>query len=158
VLPLVLFGIRTAFKEDLQASVAELVYGELLTPSVDPWIQHISSPSSGSTPRLPATFVHPRLPPSGHNAPGFGAPLQRPLPRPVTERKDTVTPRAREARHRVDRIKPAYILNGTDRGNGTFNPPVDAAPTIASPATPSWPSTRTTRSGRHIHFPGRFNI
>jgi transposase InsO family protein len=39
VLPLVLLGIRTAFKEDLQASVAELVYGELLTPtaeSVDP--------------------------------------------------------------------------------------------------------------------------
>jgi hypothetical protein len=38
-LPLVLLGIRTAFKEDLQASVAELVYGEplrlpgeLLTP------------------------------------------------------------------------------------------------------------------------------
>jgi cleavage and polyadenylation specificity factor subunit 1 len=42
-LPLVLLGIRTSFKEDLQASVAELVYGEplripgeLLTPTVDP--------------------------------------------------------------------------------------------------------------------------
>jgi hypothetical protein len=33
VLPLVLLGIRTAFKEDLQASVAELVYGELLAPA-----------------------------------------------------------------------------------------------------------------------------
>jgi hypothetical protein len=29
-LPLVLLGIRTAYKEDLQASVAELVYGESL--------------------------------------------------------------------------------------------------------------------------------
>jgi hypothetical protein len=29
-LPLVLLGIRSAFKEDLQASVAELVYGEPL--------------------------------------------------------------------------------------------------------------------------------
>jgi transposase InsO family protein len=29
--PLVLLGIRTAFKEDLQASVAELVYGKPLT-------------------------------------------------------------------------------------------------------------------------------
>jgi hypothetical protein len=29
-LPLVLFGIRTAFKTDLQASIAELVYGETL--------------------------------------------------------------------------------------------------------------------------------
>jgi hypothetical protein len=42
-LPLVLLGIRTAFKEDLQASAAELVYGEplripgeLLTPSANP--------------------------------------------------------------------------------------------------------------------------
>jgi hypothetical protein len=42
-LPLVLLGIHTAFKEDLQASVAELVYGEpfripgkLLTPITDP--------------------------------------------------------------------------------------------------------------------------
>jgi cleavage and polyadenylation specificity factor subunit 1 len=42
-LPLVLLGIRTAFKEDLQASVAELVYGEtlripgeLLAPAADP--------------------------------------------------------------------------------------------------------------------------
>jgi transposase InsO family protein len=40
---LVLLGIRTAFKEDLQASVAELVYGEslritceLLTPAAEP--------------------------------------------------------------------------------------------------------------------------
>jgi cleavage and polyadenylation specificity factor subunit 1 len=42
-LPLVLLGIRMAFKEDLQASVAELVYGEplripdkLLTPTATP--------------------------------------------------------------------------------------------------------------------------
>jgi hypothetical protein len=39
---LVLLGIRTSFKEDLQASVAELVYGEplripgeFLTPTTD---------------------------------------------------------------------------------------------------------------------------
>jgi hypothetical protein len=30
-LPLVLLGIRTAFKTDLQASIAELVYGEPLS-------------------------------------------------------------------------------------------------------------------------------
>jgi hypothetical protein len=42
-LPRLLLGIRTSFKEDLQASVAELVYGEplripgeLLTPTADP--------------------------------------------------------------------------------------------------------------------------
>jgi hypothetical protein len=35
-IPLVLLGIRMAFKEDLQASVAELVYGKLLTPTAKP--------------------------------------------------------------------------------------------------------------------------
>jgi hypothetical protein len=35
-LPLILLVIRMAFKEDLQASVAELVYGDLLTPTDDP--------------------------------------------------------------------------------------------------------------------------
>jgi cleavage and polyadenylation specificity factor subunit 1 len=42
-LPLVLLGIRTAYKENLQASVAEFVYGEplripgeLLTPTAEP--------------------------------------------------------------------------------------------------------------------------
>jgi hypothetical protein len=51
----------------------------------------------------------------------------------------------------IDRVKPTYILNGPDRGNYFF-PPVDLTPAIAQPAT------RTTRSGRHIHFPVRFNI
>jgi hypothetical protein len=52
----------------------------------------------------------------------------------------------------IDRVKPAYILNGADHGNYTFNPTVDATPAVAQPAT------RTTCSGRHLHFPARFNI
>jgi hypothetical protein len=40
--------------------------------------------------------VHPRLPPPGRNAPGFRAPLQRPLPGPVTKRENSATPRVRE--------------------------------------------------------------
>jgi hypothetical protein len=47
--------------------------------------------------------VHSRLPPAGHKAPSFGTPLQRPLQGPVTEREDAATPRAREARHCVNR-------------------------------------------------------
>jgi hypothetical protein len=53
-LPLVLLGICASFKEDLQASVAELVYGEplrilgeLLTPTADP-----------VDPALPITELH----------------------------------------------------------------------------------------------------
>ncbi|PNF23234.1 hypothetical protein B7P43_G18447, partial [Cryptotermes secundus] len=75
-LPLVLLGIHTAFKEDLQATVAELVYGEplripgeLLTPTakpVDP--AHLITQLRQYMARLrpipatrhasPATFVH----------------------------------------------------------------------------------------------------
>jgi cleavage and polyadenylation specificity factor subunit 1 len=70
-LPLVLLGICTSFKEDLQASVAELVYGEplripgeLLTPTANPvdpahliteLREHMTRlrPTPSSTPRLP---------------------------------------------------------------------------------------------------------
>jgi hypothetical protein len=58
----------------------------------------------------------------------------------------------------TNRIKSAYILNGTDRGNTTFNPAIDATPAVAPPATPPSPSAQTALSGRHIHFPARFNI
>jgi hypothetical protein len=68
-LPLVLLGIRTFFKEDLQASVAEFVYGELLTPTADPvnpalliteYRQHMARlrPVPAACHASPATFVH----------------------------------------------------------------------------------------------------
>jgi cleavage and polyadenylation specificity factor subunit 1 len=71
-LPLVLLGIRTAFKEDLQESVAELAYGEplstlgeLLTPTADPVYliterrQHIAhlGPVPAARHASPAIFV-----------------------------------------------------------------------------------------------------
>jgi hypothetical protein len=76
VLPLVLLGIRTAFKEDLQALAAELVYGEplripgeLLTPTANPvdpahliteLRQHMTHlrPVPATRHTSPATFVH----------------------------------------------------------------------------------------------------
>jgi hypothetical protein len=36
----------------------------------------------------------------------------------------------------ANRVKPAYIFNGTDCENTTFNPVVDATPTVAPPAAP----------------------
>jgi hypothetical protein len=57
----------------------------------------------------------------------------------------------------IDRVKSAYILNRPDRGNN-FNPPVDATPAVASPTTQPQTAIRSTRSGRHIHFPARLNI
>jgi cleavage and polyadenylation specificity factor subunit 1 len=74
--PLVLLGIRTSFKADLQASVSELVYGELLripgellTPTADPvepahlirqLRRHMARlrPVPAARHASPATFVH----------------------------------------------------------------------------------------------------
>jgi hypothetical protein len=61
--------------------------------------------------------------------------------------------RRRPATVSNDRVKPAYILNGIDRGNNTFRPPVDATLDVAPPATQPQPTTRTTRSVRHILYP-----
>jgi hypothetical protein len=78
-LPLVLLGICTAFKEDLQVSVVELMYseplripGELLTPTVNPVdpahliteiCQHMAHLRPVPTARhaSPATFMHSNL-------------------------------------------------------------------------------------------------
>jgi hypothetical protein len=75
-LPVLLFGIRTSFEEDLQASVAELVsseplriHGELLTPTADPAdpahliteLRHHMArlrPIPATRHASPATFVH----------------------------------------------------------------------------------------------------
>jgi hypothetical protein len=112
-LPLVLLRIRTSFKEDLQASVAELVYGEplqipgeLLTPTADPVdpalpiteLRQRMAPASGR-------FQQHATPPQPHSCTaisgsartsssarteyaGLWSPLQRPLPGPITERED----------------------------------------------------------------------
>jgi hypothetical protein len=68
-LPLVLLGIRTAFNTDQQASVADLVYGELLTPTTDPvesahlitkFRQHMAGlrPVPAAQYASPISFVH----------------------------------------------------------------------------------------------------
>jgi cleavage and polyadenylation specificity factor subunit 1 len=107
-LPQVLLGIHTSFKEDLQASVAELVYGkplripgELLTPSanpVDPVLlitelrQHMARlrPVLAACHASPATFMHKDLEKCTHvflrqDTTRLGAPIQWPY-QVVTER------------------------------------------------------------------------
>jgi hypothetical protein len=109
---------------------------------------------SCNTPGLPGYIrahrlleVHACLPPAGRNAQSVRAPLQRSLPGPVTERENNTNPRARQVHHRVSR-------QGQGRGTTTttFNPAADA-----TPAAPPPPIALTTRSGRHVLFPARFN-
>jgi hypothetical protein len=117
--PLVLLGIRTAFKEDLQAPVAEIVYGEplritgeLLTPTADPVDpahliaeirQHMAllTPIPETCHVPPATFVHSNLEKCTHVFlrqdttrraldPPYSGPYQV-----VAERENNANPRAR---------------------------------------------------------------
>jgi hypothetical protein len=180
---LVLLGIRTAYKEDLQASVAELVYreplripGELLTPTAEPvdpahliteLRQHMArlTPVPSARHTSPSTFVHSDLERCTHVflrqdttrralEPPYSGPYQLLSGRVKTLQ---LLVRGRPVTVSTDRVKPAYTLNGTDPGNN-FNPPVSTPPAAAPSATPPEPFTRTTRSGRHIHFPARFDI
>jgi hypothetical protein len=183
-LPLVLLGIRTAFKEDLQASVAELVYGEplripdeLLTLGTNPrdpalliseLRQHMARlrPVLAVCHAFPATFVHKDL----HNCthvflrqdtthqvlePPYRGPYQ------VLSRREKTLQllmRGKPVTMSADRVKPAYVLNETDCGSTTFNPSANTTPATAHLATPPQPpATQTTRSGRHVCFPARFN-
>jgi cleavage and polyadenylation specificity factor subunit 1 len=183
VLPLFLLGIRTAFKEDLQASVTELVHGEplripgeLLTPNanpVDPALlitelhQHMARlrPVPAAHHACPATFVHKDLRKCTHVflcqdttrqalEPPFSSPYQ------VLSRRDKTLQlliRWRPVTVSTDRVKPAYILNDTNHGNNP-KPPATATPAITPPATPPQAPIKTTRSGRRIYFPSPFNI
>jgi hypothetical protein len=52
----------------------------------------------------------------------------------------------------ADRVNPANVLNEAECGSTIFNSMTSATPDIAPP-----PATQTTRSGRRVRFPARFN-
>jgi hypothetical protein len=122
---LVILGTRTSFNTDLQASVAEFVYGEplripgeLLTLTADPvepahlitqLRRHLArlrpvpaSYHASSATSCTRTFINARMSFSVRT-PASGAPLQRFLPGPLAERENTAAPCARQACHRVCR-------------------------------------------------------
>jgi hypothetical protein len=182
-LPLVLLGIRTAYKEDLQASVAELVYGEplripgeLLTPTAEPvdpaqltteLRQHMDGlrPVPATRHTYLSTFVHSALERCTHvflrqdtTRRALEPPYIGPY-RVLSRRAKTLKllVRGRPVAVSTDRVKPAYTLNGTDHGSN-LNPPASTPPAAAPSATPPQPFAKTTRSGRRIQFPARFNV
>jgi hypothetical protein len=126
-LPLILLGIRTTLKEDLQTSVAELVYGEplripgeLLTSTADPvdpahhiteLRQHMARlrPIPATRHASPATFVHSDLEKCPHIFLRQDATLRALEPlysdayQVLSPRENTADPRATQARNRVNR-------------------------------------------------------
>jgi hypothetical protein len=169
-----LLGIRASFKEDLQASVAKLMYSELLTPTVDPALlitelcQHMVRlrPVPAACHASLVTFVHSDLGKCTHvflrqdtTRRALDPPYSSPyLVLSWREKTLQLLMCGRPVTVSADRVKPAYMLSGTDRGNSSFTQPANATLTIPPSATPPLPATRTTRSGRHIHFPAHLNI
>lgn len=170
VLPLVLLGIRSAFKDDLQTSSAELLYGEpLRLPGefFDPGIPGTTD-LSDFTARLrffaenlkpaPASrhgshkvFVFKELATAEHvflREDATRAPFQPAYtgPHKVIERGDKVFKlliKGKPVNVSMDRIKPAYVLNDV--------PPDD----VVIPQLPNSPAEppKKTRYGRQVRFP-----
>jgi cleavage and polyadenylation specificity factor subunit 1 len=177
-IPLVLLGVRKSFKADLQASVANLVYGELLRipvellpPTADPVEPaHLITQLRRHMARLrtvpalrhasSATFMHKDL----HNCtcvflrqdatrralePSYSGPYQVLLQR---EKTLQLLVSGKPVTVSADRVKPAYILNEADCGSTIFNPLAISTPNTAPP-----PAIQTTHSSRHVRFPARLS-
>lgn len=157
-LPLVLLGIRTAYKRDLDCTTAELVYGEpiripgefLITNSKQYNTQefatylrsHISKirPTPASRHASPGSFVHDSLKTASHvflRQDAVRKALEPPYTGPyrVLKRNDKTVTIANGTKSIVvslDRVKSAYIFQDD---------------------TPSEDHIVTTRSGRRVRFP-----
>lgn len=177
VLPLVLLGIRSAWKEDLQSSAAELVFGEPLR--LPGQFFSSSSPSSDSVITIPDFTTRLRehmskltpQPTSRHSNRPFYVPRdlnttthvflrEGPLHRPLQPaylgpykvlRRGTKTfdieTQGKKMTVTVDRLKPAYIENAEERA--TSPPP-------PQPSTNPDERTRKTKSGRTVRFPNYY--
>lgn len=184
-LPLVLLGIRNAYKEDLQSSAAELVYGEPLrvpgellapaTPDVEPSVlmqqlrRHMESlrPIPAARHASYATFVHKDLKDITHVFLRHDA-VRRSLEPPYsgphrvvarTDKTFKLIVRGREVIVSADRVKPAYILQEDRHATTTTSAsPAQAHTPPNAQAAPSTRPPQTTRSGRRVRFPARFDV
>lgn len=183
ILPLVLLGIRSAFKEDLQTSSAELLYGEPLrlpgeffdpgppcTTDMSDFTARLRSFAENLKP-VPASrhstqkvFVFKDLDTADQvflREDSIRAPLQPAYtgPHKVLERGNKAFKlllRNKPVTVTKDRLKPAYIL--TEKPEVTVNSPVHI-PHIHTSTGKTQPTPLNTsvpkvsRSGRHVRFP-----
>ena len=175
-LPLTLLGIRTALKQDINSTAAELVYGttlrlpgEFFTPSpttslpnpsdflnkLKSHFHHISiipprpAVNKSNIPKELVTATHVFI---RHDA--VRKPLQPPYhgPYPIVKRAAkhfTIKLNNRTDTISIDRLKPAH-LDSTEITSETSQP--QTSTTFPTPLPPS-PSPTTTRSGRRVTFP-----
>ena len=170
VLPLALLGIRTALKEDISSTAAEMVYGatlrlpgELFTPTSSPslpdpadYVSRLRTHMRRIRPLPPRpvrrdSHVSGALATTTHvfiRRDAVRRPLQPPYDGPysVLQRTDkhfTVDINGRKDTVSINRLKPAYLDSDTP------NP----APNLESTAIAPYV---TTRSGRRVQFPKYF--
>ncbi|XP_063634838.1 uncharacterized protein LOC134805470 [Cydia splendana] len=176
VLPVVLLGLRTAWKADLRCSAAEMVYGEplripgeffnsnthphnMLQPSdfVSRLKEHIShlkpQPASHHTPK--SIFVHEDLKTATYVFIRKDA-VRRSLEKPYTgshkvlsrtDKTITVESNRGPVTVSIDRVKPAFTLAEQDSRQQAAVPSSDA----------KQDPVRKTRSGRIVRFPNLFS-
>lgn len=192
-LPIVLLGLRNAYKPDIDASSAELVFGEALrlpgefvdTKFLQSTTQDQSDllcrlreriacfrPQQGSRHGTPYCYVHQDLDKCSHvmlRTDGVKPALQAPYtgPHRVLQRGARtleIAVNGKATTVSVDRVKPAYIFQDVSPAEVSRDllKPTEPAPqtqpklqTQQLPASVPQP-VRTTRSGRHVHFPARF--
>lgn len=175
VLPLVLLGIRSAYKDDLQASPADLVYGEPLrlpgefleqtadgTSDVTDFTARLRAIAQKLQP-VPTSrhgenkiFVYKALSTcdfaflredASHSSltPAYTGPHQ------IIERGDKVFKlmvKGKQVTVSIDRLKPAYIL--AEKGREANHPEL---PSPGDSGHRTRGATKTTRSGRVVRFP-----
>ncbi|BHF82041.1 hypothetical protein SprV_0802517700 [Sparganum proliferum] len=172
-LPLVMLGIRTALKPDLECSAAELVYGTTLRIPRD--FFGYSQRSADLDPsdyvqRLRQDMTHLRATPPGAPTNSVRRPLQQPYDGPFrvlsrTDKHFTIDRGGRTDVVSVDRLKAAYTEPLST--SPTEQPPLVTLPLAISqtPLTPNNPAPSLipqtiplTRSGRHVRFPDRYQL
>lgn len=183
-LPSILLGLRVAYKPDVKASPAELVYGSTLkipgeffvndrptnidSESVQLFREAMRKlrPTNTAHHSTPKTFVSKQLQTATHVfvrndsiRPSLSHPYDGPYE--VTNRKQkyfTIIIRGRRTNISIDRLKPAFTTND----NETTTAAEQTQPATSSTfqpndaATNDLLSTKTTRSGRNIKIPERF--
>ena len=187
-LPLVLLGIRTAVKEDLGCSSAELVYGsplrlpgQFFLPSLDTlpdttYLSRLKSimsqispvPTRAQSSHTP--FIHPDLQSAKfvfirHDASRSSLQPLYDGPFPVIDRSDkyfTVDISGKQDTVSVDRLKPAFTETGLVQDWYGSKDLISTQPpqtNDSSPtSTPSISSPTTTRYGRRIRPPVTFQL
>lgn len=178
-LPLVLLGIRSAFKEDLQTTSAELMYGEPLRLPGEFFghdVAHYTTDITDFSARMKSFAEKVRPVPPQHHSNTRKAFVFKELatcshvflreevlrgslqpaytgPYEVLKRRAktfTIRVASKDVTVSIDRLKPAYILSAESAAPRRDTLP--STPDVPQPP-PGDPPVRTTRSGRRVHFP-----